>query len=180
MLAGVLAAAAITLAGCSSGVSASQGRTAAAKARGQVLPQVRALYRQIYNARAGWAFAIDASYLRCIRGNSTTQVAYHSNISYVRGFQGLTPASFRQRILALVHSGGWKFALNNADRPKGNWDSHYDLSKGPVKGDLAVAGRIALLRFSSPCFNAGSAADSLAAHGSDVPVPHPSSTSAGG
>jgi hypothetical protein len=179
-LAGVLAVAAITLAGCSSGVSASQGRAAAVKARSQVLPQVSALYQEIYQARAGWAFAVDASYLRCIRANSTTQVAYHNNISYVRGFQGGTTASFQQRILAIVHASGWKDSLNNGDKPHGNWDAHYDISKGPVKGDLAMAGRIALLRFSSPCFNAGPAATSLGSQGGEVPVPHPSVTSPGG
>lgn len=183
MLASVMAAAAVTLAsaGCSSGVSASQGRDAAAKARGQVLPQVRSLYQEMYRSRVGWSFAIAENYLPCIKSNSTSQVAYHNYLSYVRGFKGVTPASFQRRLVAILHASGWKSSLNNRDMPSGKWEVHYDIAKGSVKGDLAMAGTVALLRFSSPCFDAGPAASSLGSRGgSEVPVPHPSVTPSGG
>lgn len=173
---------AVAVAACGGGgVSASQGRAAAVKARGQVLPGTRALYQKIYSEHIGWAFSISANYLPCVKTNSTTQVAYHNYLTYVNAFKGVASASFQQRILALVRASGWKSTVNNQDKPSGHWDSHYDITKGPVKGDLALAGRTALLRFSSPCFDAGPAADSLGSRGGyDIPVPHPTVSPSGG
>jgi hypothetical protein len=165
---------AVAAAGCGSS-SSGAGRAAAAKARSQVVSATRALYQDIYRARVGWATSLSGLYLGCPTSTNQDELMYRGVISYIDAFnRRISSGAYRGRLISLVHSGGWTYTENTRDAPAGSWAFHYDLVKGPMRGDVSIGGPTALLRVSSPCFDAGAAAQSLGQHGDELPLPHPS------
>jgi hypothetical protein len=174
----VAAAAAVAMAatGCgSSGTSADGGRAAATKARSQVVSATRALYQRIYDARVGFARNLSGLYLGCPTSTNQDELMYRGVLSYVDAFnRRISSDAYRGRLIGLVHADGWTYTQNSKDTPTGSWAFHYDLVKGSLKGDISIGGPTALVRISSPCFDAGAAAQSLGQQGDELPLPHPS------
>ena len=168
---------AIAAGGCggSSGNSAGGGRAAATKARSQVVSATRALYQRIYGAHVGFARNLSGLYLGCPTSTNQDELMYRGVLSYVDAFnRRISSAAYRGRLISLVRADGWTYTENSKDTPTGSWAFHYDLVKGSLKGDISIGGPTALVRVSSPCFDAGAAAQSLGQQGDELPLPHPS------
>jgi hypothetical protein len=171
---------AIAAAGCGSNGSV-DGRAAAAKARGKVVSATRALYQDIYHARVGWATSLSGLYLGCPTSTNQNELMYRGVISYINAFhRRIGSDAYRGRLMSLVRADGWRNTENARDAPAGSWAFHYDLVKGSLRGDISISGPTALVRVSSPCFDAGAAAQSLGQHGDELPLPHPSPTTPAG
>ena len=179
-------AAAVLVAGCSSGGGNSDspsGHAAATAAQDQVVSAARALYQRIYGAHIGWTTGLSGQYEQCLTDSSQGELDFHGIIYYLYPFSSSTTSdAYRQDVMSSAQAAGWTFKKFIKASRDGNLFP-YQMEKGSLDGHIAVANApagtksfkfSAVIEIESTCFDAGSAARSLTQHSSQFSLPHPS------
>ncbi len=188
--AAAVATALMLLAGCSSGMSAPEGRTAANGARAQVIPAATALYQRLLAASRRSASVVDGSYVRC--GNTGTKLHYSISLRlYPFSSTKTSLQTYSRQVTGVVTSAGWALHrlslaslpsqgpfLNPAALPAST--IVYEMTKH-VRGTVLIGGLFLYpepgsgvggsITVNGACFNAGPAAASLTAHPDASPLP---------
>lgn len=182
----VATVAALTMtAGCA-GMTAADGREAAAKARRQADQPMSALSWRIFDSRVAWTADLHGQYIYC--GTSGRRLYFDATLDLFPFDKSTGLRPFIKRLLNTARADGWSVNRHADPRLHG---LAYRMRKGSVTGHVAVDTQPArsnrgyrhqgLVEVNSSCFDAGPAARRLANHIRTQrhglpPVPHPSRT----
>jgi hypothetical protein len=176
LIAGFLAL--LAVAGCSSGPSRQDAQAAAAKARTQVVSEARSLYLKMYNGHFAWQLGgMSGEYQSCPTSDRPSELAYYVFFGGLQSFsRHVDSAMYLQQAMSIIRAAGWKYTHQEA----GNGVVDYFFTKDSMtlrvflKESSKKIGDNSVVTVWGPCFDAGSAAQSLLNGSQHYPLPQPS------
>jgi hypothetical protein len=167
------------VAGCGSGPSRQDGLAAAARARTQLVSEIRGLYLKIYHAHFAWQLGgMTSEYQGCPTSSRTGELAYYVFFDGLQSFSlHIDSDMYLRQAMSLMRAAGWRYS----HQEPGTGTTDYFFTKDSMTLRMSVrqtskkTGDYSVVTAWGPCFDAGPAAGELRspAHESAFPLPHP-------